>query len=145
MNARARNSQVEATLNHPFAAQVEKHRHANLGLITAWDADLSYALQPALAAYENERLTGSNYGADDFQDTIRRILPPGHCFKSFPNCFPHVSAERMVGSLLRSDLGADILNAQGSHVRHALRVRVFPYAEDVCAVWIMVAVRFLKT
>ena len=37
-----------------------------------------------------------------------------------------------------------MLDTQGEQVTHALRVRVFPYAENVCAVWVMLAVHYKK-
>ena len=71
-------------------------------------------------------------------------MPPGHCFKGFPTCFPHLHAGRMLAALRRGDLSDDVLRTEGAHVHHALRVRVFPYAEDVSAVWVMLAVRYRK-
>ena len=36
----------------------------------------------------------------------------------------------------------DIIGCRGDHVRHALRVKFYPYPEDVCAVWVMFAVKY---
>ena len=71
-------------------------------------------------------------------------MPHGHCFKGFPTCFPHLNAQRMLAALQRGDLSADVIDTEGHHVTHALRVRVFPYAEDVAAVWVMMAVHYEK-
>ena len=40
--------------------------------------------------------------------------------------------------------GTREVDTQGEQVTHALRVRVFPYAENVCAVWVMLAVHYKK-
>ena len=42
----------------------------------------------------------------------------------------------------RSPVCADIIGCRGDHVRHAVRVKVYPYPEDVYAVWVMFAVKY---
>ena len=37
---------------------------------------------------------------------------------------------------------ADIIGCRGDCVRHAVRVKLYPYPEDVCAVWVMFAVKY---
>ena len=140
VDASAAAAAVEAELRTLVAA----YRRDARGLATSWDDDLSYMLQPALAAYEQERVVGHAASHDDFQDAIRRRVPHGHCFKGFPTCFPHLNAQRMLAALQRGDLSADVIDTEGHHVTHALRVRVFPYAEDVAAVWVMMAVHYEK-
>ena len=44
--------------------------------------------------------------------------------------------------LYRSPVCVDIIGCRGDHVRHAVRVKVYPYPEDVCAVWVMFAVKY---
>ena len=39
-------------------------------------------------------------------------------------------------------MGAEVVGCRGDRVRLAVRVRVFPYPEGVCAVWIMFAVKY---
>jgi hypothetical protein len=71
------------------------------GLDTRWDDALSYLLQPALAAYEVERVSGmSGLYNDDFQASVRRQVPAGHAFKGYPTCFAHFDTKRMGASLL---------------------------------------------
>lgn len=72
---------AELALETELRNLVQSRRLTQLGLLTVWDNQLSYMLQPALAAYENERLTGRPFGNDDFQDAIRRHVPQGYCFK----------------------------------------------------------------
>ena len=42
----------------------------------------------------------------------------------------------------RSPVCSDILSCRGDQVRLAVRVKLYPYPEDVCAVWIMFAVKY---
>ena len=42
----------------------------------------------------------------------------------------------------RSPMCNDILSCHGDQVRLAVRVKVYPYPEDVCAVWVMFAVKY---
>lgn len=42
----------------------------------------------------------------------------------------------------RSPVCVDIIGCRGDHVRHAVRVKFYPYPEDVCAVWVMFAVNY---
>ena len=44
--------------------------------------------------------------------------------------------------VFRSPICVDIIGCRGDHVRHALRVKCYPYPEDVCAVWVMFAVKY---
>lgn len=120
---------------------VSEHRK-DLGLATVWDDHLSYLLSPALSAYEMERTTGISCGNEEFQDAIRRAVPDGHTFKGFPIHFVHRNARRAFSTCLRSPFCDEIICCRGDHVRIAVRVRVFPYPESACAVWIMFACKY---
>jgi len=117
------------------------HRN-DLGLTTTWDDDLCYLLSPALAAYEFDYSTGVSVGNDDFQNGIRRNVPDGHTFKGFPIQFIHMNARRAFAACLRSPMCEEIICCRGDQVRLAVRVRIFPYPERACAVWIMFAVKY---
>lgn len=141
---------AEVALEADLKRLVQERRLQHLGLLTHWDNHLAYVLQPALAAYENERLTGNAFGNDDFQDAIKRLIPEDHCFKGFPTCFSHLQPHRMLAALERGEVSApllptyplappprpaspaqlpsDVLHTSGDFVRHALRIRIFPYA-----------------
>lgn len=54
-----------------------------------------------------------------------------------------MDAGKIVAGIEGSEIGADILKSRGDAVRFALRVRVYGYAEDTLAVWVMLAVKFL--
>eukprot|EP00903_Cladosiphon_okamuranus_P009829 g9342.t1 len=112
------------------------------GWSTTWDDDLGYLLGPAVFAYEQERLCGSGFGGDDFQDAVQGAVPDRHCFKGYPTCFDHVVCGEMMASLLGRKVAHDILSCTGDHLRFALRSTVFPYPNGVLAVWLMLACRF---
>ena len=112
------------------------------GKSALFDDDLAYLLQPALAAYEMERITGYSFGNDDFQSSVKNAVPEKHCFKGFPTCFSHRDAAKIMVALESNNTGADILQSEGDDVKFALRVKVYSYPEDVCAVWVMIAVRY---
>lgn len=69
-------------------------------------------------------------------------MPEGHTFKAFPVQFTHFDTERMVHHIFSNKVGNDVLMARGDQVRHAIRVKIVAYPENVCAVWVMIAVRF---
>lgn len=114
----------------------------DMGFSTVWDDELSYLLTPALAGYEMEHKAGLSTGNEEFQHAIRKNVPDGHTFKGFPIQFVHMNARRAFGTCLRAPVCEEIIRCQGDHVRHAVRVRVFPYPESTCAVWIMFACKY---
>ncbi|XP_062896943.1 centrosomal protein of 76 kDa isoform X1 [Mobula hypostoma] len=120
---------------------ISEHRK-DLGLNTVWDDNLSYLLSPALAAYEIERTTGVSAGNEEFQDAIKRAVPDGHTFKGFPIHFVHRNPRRAFATCLRSPFCEEIICCRGDQVRLAVRVRVYPYPESACAVWIMFACKY---
>uniref|UniRef100_A0A3Q1ESH5 Centrosomal protein 76 n=1 Tax=Acanthochromis polyacanthus TaxID=80966 RepID=A0A3Q1ESH5_9TELE len=120
---------------------VSEHRK-DLDLATVWDDHLSYLLSSALSAYELERCTGVSCGNEEFQDAVRRAVPDGHTFKGFPIHFLHRNARRAFATCLRSPFCEEIVCCRGDHVRLAVRVRVFVYPENACAVWLMFACKY---
>lgn len=50
--------------------------------------------------------------------------------------------EKIMHHLYNHKVGKEVLSCRGDQVRHALRVKIVPYPENVCAVWVMLAVRF---
>ena len=49
----------------------------------------------------------------------------------------------MIHHIYQNKNGKDILLLQGSdQIRHALRVKVVVYPENICAVWVILAARF---
>ena len=100
-------------------------------------------LQTALANYEFERISGQTFANDEFQSSIKNYVPEGHTFKAFPIQFTHMDTERMMHHIFQNKIGKDIVMVKGSdQVRHALRVKIVSYPENVVAVWVILAVRF---
>ncbi|XP_060905695.1 centrosomal protein of 76 kDa [Labrus mixtus] len=120
---------------------ISEHRK-DLELATVWDDHLSYLLSSALSAYELERCTGVSCGNEEFQDAVRRAVPDGHTFKGFPIHFLHRNARRAFATCLRSSVCEEIVCCRGDHVRLAVRVRVFAFPENACAVWLMFACKY---
>merc|ERR1711998_365762 len=99
--------------------------------------------EPPLAAYENQQITGASFGNEDFQDCLKRSLPEHHQFKGFPTCFGTSDIDEIWKELKAGDVPADIIATSGEYVNFALRIKVHIFPEDICATWLMLAVRFL--
>ena len=113
-----------------------------MDLLTHWDDDLAYLLSPALVNYELDRIGSVTFGNEEFQQSIKRYVPEGHTFKAFPSQFLHLKINEMMSSICKSSIAVDILQTRGDTVRFALRLKIIPYPEEICAVWIMLAVRY---
>ena len=111
-------------------------------LATNWDNQLGYLLSTALLNYEMERIGGVTFANEEFQASIKNHVPENHTFKALPVQFTHFDSERMVHHLYSNKIGKEILTARGDQLRHAIRVKIVAYPENVCAVWVMVAVRY---
>lgn len=48
----------------------------------------------------------------------------------------------MMVTFNKTAASADILQTRGDTVRFAIRVKMVPYPEERCAVWVMLAVRY---
>lgn len=94
-----------------------------------------------MANYEIERIGGQNFASVEFQHGIKNYVPDGHTFKAFPIQFTHYDSDRMVSHIYGSPVGKEIVQMRGDMVRHALRVKIAQYPENVSAVWVMLAVR----
>jgi centrosomal protein CEP76 len=104
---------------------------------------LSYLLSSALASYELERVGGVTLGNSEFQQAVKHHVPEGHTFKALPVQFSHMDPEKIMHHLFTHKVGREIVGATGGdQMKHALRVKIVPYPENVCAVWVMIAVRF---
>ena len=112
-------------------------------LSTNWDSQLSYLLQTALSNYEFERISGQTFADDEFQASIKNYVPEGHTFKAFPIQFTHYDTERIIHHIFNNKVGKEIIMIKGSdQVRHALRVKVVVYPENISAVWVVIAARY---
>ena len=133
---------TEEALERALRPMITDYRRANLKLGTTWDAQLGYLLTPALAAYEMERLAGTPFGNEEFQQSIKRNVPEGYTFRGYPIVVNQRSPTRIMESFRRAQIASDILNTRGDNVQFGLRVKIFTYPEDICSVWVMLAVKF---
>ena len=91
-------------------------------------------LQPSLAAYEQERVDGPRRRPRGLPGR-RRGAAACRGARTAAWTLPARARGRALAALERGDLSRDVLDTQGEQVTHALRARVFPHAENVCAVW----------
>jgi centrosomal protein CEP76 len=132
---------VSNDLERQLRLLTASHRQ-EIGLMTAWDDTLSYILSPALASYENERVTGLSVGNEEFDQAIKLAIPDGHSFKAFPIQFIHRNARRIFAACLKSSVCEEIVACRGDQIKLALRVKVFTYPDNAIAVWVMFACRY---
>jgi centrosomal protein CEP76 len=132
---------ISNDLEHQLRALIVSHRQ-DIGLTTNWDDNLSYILSPALAWYENERVTGMSIGNEEFDQAIKLAIPDGHTFKAFPIQFIHKNARKIFAYSLKKSICEEILTCRGDQVKLALRVRVFTYPDSAIATWVMFACRY---
>lgn len=113
-------------------------------MTTTWDGTLGFLLAPILVGYETERVVGAPVGLSECQAGVRGSVAADkrHTFKGFPVQFSHTSPHRMFNALMRSKMAIEIIECIGDVVRHGIRVKIVPYPEDVCAVWLMIAVKY---
>lgn len=120
---------------------IVKYR-SELGLSTQWSDGMSYQFSPALTAYELERTYSLQVSNQDFQESIKRSVPEGHTFQGFPTIFTHSSPTKMLSNFRTTPLANKIINAVGDDVVFAVRAKIFPYPEQMQAIWVMLAVRY---
>ena len=72
-------------------------------------------------------------------------MPEGHTFKAFPIQFTHCETDRIISHIHQNKVGAEVFMARGDQARHAIRVKIVTYPENVQAVWVMLATRFRTT
>lgn len=69
---------------------------------TFYDEAFGYALSPALANYEFERIYGQTFGNNEFQAAITTNVPFGHSFKAFPFQIKNFNQEQITEILKNS-------------------------------------------
>lgn len=134
--------QEEKMIENILKEKIGSVRMNDEHISTSWDNHLSYLLSPALANYELERLGGVTFANEEFQASIKSYVPEGHTFKALPVQFTHFDTERMMHHLFGNKTGREVVLARGDQVKHAVRVKIVPYPENVAAVWVMIAVRY---
>ena len=79
---------------------------------------------------------------EEFQQSIKRNVPEGHTFRGYPIVVNQLSPTRIMESFRRAHIASEILSTRGDQVHFAPRVKIFPYPEEISAVWVMLAVKF---
>jgi centrosomal protein CEP76 len=129
---------LEQILKDKISAVRRNEHH----LQTNWDNQLGYLLSTALANYEYERVGGGSFAAEEFQQGIKNYVPEGHTFKAFPIQFTHFDSDRMITHIHGNKVGQEVFRARGDQSKHAIRVKIVQYPENISAVWVMLATRF---
>eukprot|EP01038_Epipyxis_sp_PR26KG_P004135 gene4135-5889_t len=144
--------------------QIIKQMREAVGLQTTFSDNLAIKLQPALLAYEFDRVVGMSFGNEDFQLSIKNIVSSGECFLAYPTCFSSTHIPTIINTLHKTDAFRDVVlvkSGGGSSgmnsglasysnvgiaklTNHAVRIKVVPYSDSICAVWIMIGVCYLK-
>ena len=119
---------MELEMERDLKALIERHREASRGLSTHWDADLGYMLQPSLAAYEQERVTGHAVDHADFQDAAAAPRARGH-WPGLPDDEHTRARGRALAALERGDLSHRLKHA-GRAGPHALACASSPTREN---------------
>lgn len=72
---------------------------------------------------------------------VKRAIPVGFAFEGVPMQFAHRCGQRIAAGLVRDAQVQQMLGLEGAETGFALRVKVFPYPENLCSVWAMLAVK----
>jgi centrosomal protein CEP76 len=48
----------------------------------------------------------------------------------------------MIHHIFQNKIGQEIMMTRGDSIKHAIRVKIVTYPENVCAIWVMFAVRY---
>ena len=136
LNAKEEAEALEEALMKLVTDFRREYTHAS----THWDRLLAYRLEPALAAYELHASTGSIIGNDEFQSAVRHSVPLNHAFQAIPVQLQSLHANQCFATLCADKQIADLMQeCEASSIKFALRVSVTMYAEDLAAVWCMIA------
>jgi len=136
-------SSIEMELEAAVCKAIEQYRWNALGLSeTPWSSLLSYLMMPALAAYEQEAVTGqSAAGNEEFRHAVKRAVPTGYMFKGFPKNFCHRNKSAIAAQLLAEPAVQEMVSYGGGGIELGLRVKAFLYPEDLASVWVMVCAK----
>jgi centrosomal protein CEP76 len=132
----------EKALEKALKTKINGLRFSECGLKWKWDKQLEYMLSTALYNYEMERLASLTFASNEFKSSIKHYVPEGHTFKAFPIQFNHFDINKMILSLFKNKVAYEVITARGDSVNHAARVKIVAYPEKVCAVWVIIAVRY---
>lgn len=134
----------EKTLEKELKLHISQFRESFNVNFTRFDDNLAHILTSALTNYEYERVTGQNFGVEEFQTAIRNYIPENHTFKAFPIQFLFMDSSKIFNKLKSSQTCEDILKTRGDQVNFGIKCKIVLYPEDFFVVWVSVAVRYFS-
>ena len=116
-------------------------------LATVWGEELGQWLAPALASYEAERVTGVKLFEEEFQAAIQHSTPEQSVFRAVPFQFIGLEAGSIMAAMVENEdfvvMAQEGGKGMGDGLQFGIRVKVVPYAEEVMAVWVVIASIFV--
>ncbi|KAL5262365.1 hypothetical protein ACHWQZ_G007920 [Mnemiopsis leidyi] len=130
-----------ANLEHQLKKLIRDEREQH-DLGTHWNENLSHLLLPAISAYEIERAAGVTVGNEEFEQAVRHAVPTGFTFKGYPAQFNHLNIRQIFRECMRSEVCSDLITSHGDELELAVKIRIYPYPENVVACWVMFACQY---
>ena len=140
MDARKIEIDIEAAVRKILSEQREGE-----GLRTSFDDSLSFAIAQALAAYEEQRVTGVAPELSLFHQCVKGKIGDGKTFKGVPLNTSHISARKILASFNGTPSGRELTTIVGEDLKFAIRAKVIVYPESVVSVWVMLAAYYRAT
>lgn len=138
---------LEEKLQDQLSSSFAGYRAKHFGVKhTQFSKDLDKTLAIALNDYEWERAWCATPSPEqlDFVDSIKRLTPANSTFKAKPRQYKgHVSSHRILSDFIK-DIAHDgdiktIFMTRSGGCKHAIRVKMASYAEDVVCTWVLFA------
>lgn len=130
-----------ANLEHQLRRLIRDEREQH-DLSTHWNDNLCHLLLPAISAYEIERAAGVTVSNEEFQHAVRYAVPTGFTFKGYPAQFNHLNIRQIFRECMRSEVCSDLITSHGDELELAIKIRIYPYPENVVACWVMFACQY---
>jgi centrosomal protein CEP76 len=125
-------------LEQELRAAIQDYRQG-IGFTVQWDKTLSHILSPCLAANENHAKTGQAVNADELHEPIYQYLPRKMSLESVTTCINHFQVSQAITDIQSLQEFHAIIDCNKERVMFALRVHIYPYPDDVCAAWVILA------
>ena len=124
------------------------YRHDVCKLDTVYDSDVEYILQVALDQYELDRIytqQPSSNTYNEFELCIKHVIPVDHTFSAVPLHCTSIDTNQLMNRILSNNNSSDIVIHTEYNTRHALRIKLYSYPENIYSVWMLLAsVRYVK-
>ncbi|KAK3741153.1 hypothetical protein QZH41_011834 [Actinostola sp. cb2023] len=116
-----------------------------ISLAIQWDDRLSHILSPCLVANEHKAKTGHAPNLEELREPVYTYLTNQMSFQSVTTCINHVNVSQAIANIQTLTEFQALIDYNEDHMEFALRVHVFPYPENVCTVWIILAAKYPVT